>query len=225
MREFTECDLREMRKCPLFSGLSGKKLETALDFFDACIRIYKKGQMLHIAGDRLAFFGLVLSGTVQVYEDDIDGNQMIMNNVTAGHTFGESLCYLRCESRIYIKALTDCRILAMAPVHVNRYDRKMSDTEAAFSERFTAMLAERTLAMNRRIQILSKLTLREKLITFFTEYSQKADGEGGYFTVPFQRDDMAVYLGTNRSALSRELSKMKKEGVIDFERNRFRILR
>mgnify|MGYP002736651878 FL=1 len=80
------------------------------------------------------------------------------------------------------------------------------------------MLTLKTLSMNDRIQILSKPTIRQKLMTLFSQYAAR---EGHMFNLPFDRSDMAVYLGVNRSALSRELSLMKKEGIIDFYKNSF----
>ncbi|MBQ2118632.1 MAG: winged helix-turn-helix domain-containing protein, partial [Clostridia bacterium] len=77
--------------------------------------------------------------------------------------------------------------------------------------------------MNSRIQILSKLTLREKLLTFFSDQAKKSGADT--FSVPLDRKDMATYLGADRSALSRELSRMKREGLIDYYRNSFRIIR
>ena len=85
------------------------------------------------------------------------------------------------------------------------------------------MLAGRTLDMNNRIQILSNLTLREKLITFFSQ--AVSSGGSTQFDLPFDRESMAVYLGTNRSALSRELSKMRDEGIISFQRNHFTVFK
>jgi CRP-like cAMP-binding protein len=84
------------------------------------------------------------------------------------------------------------------------------------------MLAGRTLAMNDRIQILSRPTLRGRLVTFFSQYVRRA---GKCFAIPFDRADMAAYLGTDRSALSRELSRMQREGLLRFRKNRFEILR
>lgn len=83
------------------------------------------------------------------------------------------------------------------------------------------MLSQKTLSMNDRIQVLSKPTLREKLMTLLTQYSTR---EGKNFNLPFDRNTMAAYLGVNRSALSRELSKMREEGRIDFYKNSFSIL-
>ena len=86
---------------------------------------------------------------------------------------------------------------------------------AAYTQRFVTMLAGRTLAMNDRIQILSRPTLRGR-------YVRRA---GKCFAIPFDRADMAAYLGTDRSALSRELGRMQREGLLRFRKNRFEILR
>jgi CRP-like cAMP-binding protein len=95
--------------------------------------------------------------------------------------------------------------------------------DAALAGRFTAMLAARTLTMNDRIQILSNITIRGKLVTLFSQLAARAGAQE--FAVPFDRGDMAAYLGVNRSALSRELSKMRDEGIIDFHKNEFKITR
>ena len=84
------------------------------------------------------------------------------------------------------------------------------------------MLANRTLEMNDRIQILSKRTLRSKLVTFFSLLIKRYDDDS--FAIPFDRSAMADYLGTDRSALSRELSHMQAEGLLRFRHNRFEIL-
>ncbi len=209
-----------LRQNTLFKGFDDEKLLSALKFFDAVRAEYKKGEYLHNAGHPLPRFGFVLQGLVQACSDDINGNRMIMANVTPGGTFGEALCFLHIpEAPVHIYAPENTVMLWLSPARVAAATDLPFELE--LKNRFTAMLAERTLAMNSRIQILSKLTLREKLIALFSEFSHKA---GSNFTVPFDRNDMAVYLGTNRSALSRELSRMKKEGIIDYYKNSFRIL-
>ena len=88
--------------------------------------------------------------------------------------------------------------------------------------RFTAMLARRTLRMNDRIQILSRGSLREKLNAFFAECAR--DAGGPVFDLPFDRAGMAAYLGADRSALSRELSRMAREGVVRYRKNHFELI-
>ena len=140
----------------------------------------------------------------------------------AKETFGESLCYLAREaSHLYILTATGAEVLWMDAAVFLAEGQADPFVYLLFS-RFTAMLAARTLEMNERIQILSKLTLREKLLTFFAGWERRAGQKT--FQIPFDRASLAVYLGTNRAALSRELARMQQEGLIEFYRSSFKIL-
>ena len=205
-------------KNSLFSGLSDEDTEYALSFFGARYAHFEKGEMLGRPGEVLTRFGLVLSGNVQVCMEDFDGNSIIMAIVTPGHTFGESLCFLEKESPVHIYAVSDSDVLWLRTDRIKEYSKDPRDR--AVADRFISMLASRTLEMNNRIQILSKIKLRDRLITYF---SQNVSRYGMTFKLPLSREDMAAYLGTNRSALSRELGKMRDEGIIEFSRNNFTI--
>ena len=271
----TSCSPREY--CPLFTGLSDEDYAYARSFFSAEEKKYPKGEVLKQTGSNLKYFGYVISGTVQVYMDDLNGDRMIMNNVGPGKTFGESLCFLGRRSYAVIRAASDTVLLRMDASRVcvpssSEGSPRDSDItalpssavisdirELMLSERFVAMLAARTLEMNKRIQILSKRTIREKLLAFLSqEYAASVipenrrlpdgmkDGDDLYgetvgnkkrsadaaadrdsvrtVTVRMNREDMAAYLGTDPSALSREMSRMKKEGILDYRKSVFRIL-
>ncbi len=208
--------------CRLLDGLSPHALAAALDFFDAEEKDFEKGAFLQRAGSPVRRFGLLLSGALQVFTDDVEGQRMLMANVRPGESYGESLCYLETpESPVYVQATEPCRILLLSTARL----RKPAETpeEAALVTRFTAMLASKTLAMNDRIQTLSKRTLRKKLLAYFTQCARESGGKRE-FTIPMDRASLADYLGADRAALSRELSFMKKEGLIDFDRNCFRFL-
>lgn len=208
-----------IHQSPLFAGLSAGDTDRALEFFGGFRRHYSKGEFLHRLLAPMDHFALVLSGHVQVYMDDLDGYQMIMANVEPGGIFGDSLCFLGETAPVYIVAMTDCNILWMDVKNLKAPGIK-TDFQRDLANRFTAMVCHRALSMNDRIQVLSKNTLRGKLITFFSQYVQRS---GDAFTIPFDRESMASYLGVNRSALSRELGAMEKEGIISFHKNKFTI--
>ncbi|MBC3515089.1 Crp/Fnr family transcriptional regulator [Neobittarella massiliensis] len=215
-------DLAALQKSELFCGLQGPALQRALAFFDALPGQYPKGALLHRCGSTLARFGLVLTGSVQVFMDDIDGNQIIMAGVGPGSTFGESMCFLAVEEQpISVVAASDTRVLWMQTAAIHRACGG-DPQDHLLVERFIALLAGKALSMNDRVQVLSKNTLRGKLVVFFTQCAHRAGSNR--FTVPFGRQDMAAYLGTDRSALSRELSKMQREGVLRFHKNQFELL-
>lgn len=221
MRQIVDKYEQVLQTSRLFQGLDASQCVAALEFFGAALAESRRGEFLHHAGQPLKQFGFVLEGIVQACSDDLSGNRMIMASVSPGGTFGESLCFLKvAEAPVYIYSLEPSRILWLSAEKIASV--ACTPFEIEMKNRFISMLAERTLSMNNRIQILSKLTLREKLITYFSQLSAAAGSRT--FTLPFGRDDMATYLGTNRSALSRELSRMKDEGIIDYYRNMFRIV-
>ena len=211
-----------LETCPLFQGLTPQDKAYALTYFDAKPKRYEKGEFLHQVSFPLLRFGLVLSGTVQVYMDDIDGHHIIMNHVEAGDLFGESYAFLGIDAPIYICAVTEAEILWMSTARIKEPLSPISPLDQILSNRYVACLANRTLSMNQRIQILSRNTLRMKLITFLSQYAAQ---KGDSFTIPFDRASMAAYLGSDRSALSRELSRMQDEGILTYHRNQFQILK
>ena len=205
----------------LYKNLSAEDTEHALGFFDAGERVLKKGAFYKKPGEAVTRFGLVLSGSLQVYMDEADGGRLVMASLGPGKVFGQAMAFLKREEPVYIVATSETRVLTMSAARVCRASRDPRDAE--LSGRFTAMLAETTLSMNRRIQVLSKLTIREKLLAFFAEIPGASEGK--MVELSLNREDMAAYLGTNRSALSRELSLLKTEGRIDYYRNVFRIMK
>ena len=216
-------DSRILQKSVLFKELSREDLEKAVRFFRGREKHFEKGEYLHRASGPLRFFGLLLSGNIQVFMDDFDGNQMLMASVTPGLTFGEALCTVQREASVYIQAVEDSDVLLMDTEFLKMSCTEMTPLSCTLTRRFTTMMAERSLALNNRIQILSKGSIREKVITLLSEY--KNSGSGKTIRLPFTREAMAVYLGVNQSALSRELSRMQKEGIIRFQGRVFELCR
>ena len=208
---------------PLFRDLSSEEYALALRFFDAQEITYPRGSVIKSAVDRLTRFALVLSGSVQVSMDDIDGRALVLNCVQSGQTFGEALCYLKKEAPLTFLALSDVTLLWLRCDNLDTAHPAgiPESLQIKLQRRFTAMLAERTLKMNDRIQILSRSGIREKLRAFFSECAR--DAGSSRFTVPFDRAGMASYLAVDRSALSRELSRMQKNGEITFHKNTFQL--
>lgn len=207
-----------LRKNALFAPMTDAEIAEALALFAARPATYARGEILHRMGEPMPAFGLVLGGTVQVYTDDLDGNRMLMANVEEGGMFGESLAYLRTPAPVYIQTVSGAEVLWLDPACLFAPDPAARTLHA----RFTAALATRALEMNNRIQVLSKRTLREKILCFLSQVERQNGARS--FTVPFDRENLAAYLGANRTALSRELSQMREEGVIDYYKNTFKIL-
>ena len=122
---------------------------------------------------------------------------------------------------MYIFASVDSELLWLSTEEL--FAGPGDDFLAELQRRFTAALAAKTLMMNNRIQVLSRLSLRGKLTAYFTELAA-AQGSS-VIRLPMNREDTAAYIGVNRSALSRELARMKAEGLIEYRKNEVKILR
>ncbi len=220
--------MRELRKKnkmhPLFSALDEAALDEALTLLRGVEQSYKKGECLRRAGDSFFSFGIVLSGRVEVYMEDFDGGRMMMASVGEGDSFGESLAYLHTEeSPVFVFAAEDARVVWLdASFFKQTVSCHTASLPLLLRERFVSLLATRALMQNDRIQILSKAGLRARLVTFFSQCEHRYKSKT--FRVPFDRASLAVYLGVNRTALSRELSRMREEGILDFYKDSFRLL-
>lgn len=182
---------------------------------------YPRNAILVSAGGEMRRFGLVLSGTVQVCFTDIDGNEVLMASVTEGESFGESLCWLgERDIPVTVHAFTDVSLLWLS---TDKLKSEATQSAQDLRNRFCSMLAQKTLAMNDRVQILSKPSIRQKLITFLSQTAAHSGSKT--FQIHFDRETLALYLGVNRSALSRELSAMQADGIIQFYKNTFKILK
>lgn len=211
-----------LQKSTLFSGISPEEADRLCVLLRAGERHYAKGSYLITAGDPIPAFALLLSGSVQVFMDDVDGNHIVMNNVRPGVTFAEAMvCSGVTESPICAVALQESTVLWFQGAALMEPSFFADPLCARFGANFIRTLAGRSLRFNDRVQVLSKKSIREKLITFFSQqlYQQKSRR----IVLDMDRSALADYLGVERSALSRELSRMRKAGMIDFHKNHFTI--
>ena len=200
--------------------MNKETIEKTVSDLSGTVKSYQKGEFLHNDYEVFNFFGLVICGTVAACVDDIDGNRMIMANVEAGQTFGESLAFLKIKnSPVYVYATSNSTVLWLNPENLFSNGDK---TNIELIRRFTEIIAVRPLKMNERIQVLSKIKLRDRIITYLSGLANEKGKK--IITVPLNREDMANYIGANRTALSRELSLMKRDGIIDYHKNTFYIL-
>lgn len=204
----------------LFKGLSSEDLEIMLGRLGTSEAEYAQWSILQYPGRPMEHFGFVLSGTVQVYRDEPDGTRLLMASNGPGGSFGESLCYLEVqEVPVTITAASDCRVLWLKMDAVRKPENDEIGRDIV--SRVMAGFAQRALNMNDRIQILSQRTLKKKIMTYLMQLA--AEAGSNTFNVNFSREDMAVFLGCDRSALCRVLASMKDEGLIDYYLKTFKV--
>ncbi len=206
---------------PLFMGIGFSDFEKMFGCLSAKTVSYKKNAIILLAGDTVNFVGLVLAGSVKVFKEDADGRTALLTDLGVSEIFGEVFaCAGIDHSPVTVQAAEDCEILRMNYKKIITSCPGACPFHAKLIENMLRLIAKKNLLLNQKIEILSKRTTREKLLCFFDMHR----GGAKKFTIPYNRDELANYLCVDRSAMSSELGKMQKEGLIRFVRNHFEIL-
>ena len=212
-----------LQKSPLFIGVEKDDILPMLECLDGTLRICPKGSIVFAEGDRPTHLGVVLEGEVRITRTDYYGNRSIVAAVKASQVFGETFACAEVKSLpVDIMAAADS-ILLMIDV------RRIISTccnACTFHNRIIYNLMKQTAAKNlmfhRKLEITSKRTTRDKLMTYLL-MTAKEQGSSS-FEIPYDRQELADYLEVDRSGLSAEISKLRREGVLTAEKNRFTLL-
>lgn len=212
-----------LMRSPLFEGIDKNQAGHVLTCLGATQKSYAKNEYILHMGDPLSGVGIVTSGTVQVSKDDAEGRRIILDNIQAGQMFAESLVCAKIEySPVYVQAAEPCRVMWIRLKNVISTCQNACRFHRALIANMLKIVARKNLFLNSRLDILSKKTIREKVMAYL--YSQAEQKKRQDFFVPFDRNEMADFLCVDRSALCRELSKMQKEGLIKYRKNHFTIM-
>lgn len=205
----------------LFDKIDEKDLQGILTCLGAFEKIYSKNEIIVNEGDRINFVGIVIEGGVKILKTDYNGNEVIIAEVANGEMFAEVFaCAEILKSPVSITATTNSCVMFFD------YKKIISSCSSSCSFHqqlilnMIGILAKKSLYLNRRIDIISKRTLRDKILTYLN-YER---GGLNKFCISMNREEMANFLCADRSAVSNELAKMKKDGIINYKKNEFTII-
>ncbi|NLT13825.1 MAG: Crp/Fnr family transcriptional regulator [Clostridiales bacterium] len=212
-----------LKKCPLFVGIEDKDIDQILPCLSATVRQAEKNTFILSADDSVSYVGLILTGSVHVIKEDFWGRKDILSQLGPAELFAESFS---CAHTVHIPV----SVLAVEQTEIMLIDcRKIIKTCSAaclfhnqLISNMLEIIANKNIMLMQKIEQLSKRTTREKVLAYLSAEAQKSGKN--YFDIPFSRQEMADYLSVDRSAMSSELSKMRDEGLIDFERNHFKLI-
>lgn len=207
----------------LFRGVSENEAEKMFSCQQFRKAEYRKGEVICRSGTVVTEVGLVLTGSVRVESVNLWGDKNIFSIVGAGEVFAEAYACLPDQTLLVdVVANEGCTVLMM------RRDRLLTPCETpclCHSRLIKNLLfigARQNIAMQQRMLDTSSKTIRGRLTSYLSREAVKQSSNT--ITIPFNRQQFADYLGIDRSALSNELGKMKREGLLDFRKNRFTIL-
>ncbi len=214
--------IKILKNSALFYGLSEEEINKALKYSKMGICGYKKGTYVFNSGDVIKNIGLVVEGTVMVEKEDYYGNRSIIAVVREGDIFGEVYaCIKNGQSDVSVSTIKDSKILMVNVEFILSGERDVDGLSGVIERNLVSILAQKAYILNKKISHITKRTTREKLMSYLSETAR--DSGSGKFKIPFNRQELADYLCVDRSAMSNELSKMRKEGIIEYNKNYFEI--
>lgn len=206
----------------LFSGIREEDFEDTLSFLNAKDRIYKKNQMIFLIGDPVENAGILLDGTVELSFLDESDNLVTMNRFNKGSLFGESLACAKAKtSPVQMRAVTECHIMTFNFDSMLHACQLAPGYQTVLCQNLLRDFARQNVFLNKKVRIMSQKRLRDRLRVFLRGQTISQDG---LISLAFNRNELAEFLGVNRSALSRELSALQEEGVLTVEGRKLRIL-
>jgi CRP-like cAMP-binding protein len=209
---------------PLFAGVGAQDFETMLNCLGARVQAFERDETVYAEGDAVSEIGLVVSGRLHLMKSDIWGNNAIVTEITPPEMFAESVV---CGGlgRVPVS------VIAKEPSQVLFIDYKKIVTTCQSScvfhskliHNMIGVLARKNIMMSAKMAHITKRTTKEKLLSYLDEQARQKSSK--VFDIPYNRQELADYLSVERSALSAEMSKLKAEGIIDYKKNHFDLLR
>lgn len=216
-------DLIRDMKSPLFDGIRPEDRNAVLGCIGYHIGTYKRGDIVAFEAENIKHIGILLSGSVDMIKEDLWGNKTMLVRSHKDEMFGETFaCGEDNQSVVTFLVSEDAKILFMP------FDRAMHSCTMACAfhqkliQNMVHIIANKNRDLMRKVEVVSKRSIREKLLTYLSIQAQTL--ESRYVEIPLGRGELAEYLCVDRSALTRELAKMKEDGLIDYHRNCFRLL-
>ncbi len=210
-------------QCALFEGITPEELHTMLACIAGRIEEVEKGQTLVHEGDPANFVGLVLRGSVQLVREDYYGNRSIVAHITPSELFGESYaCADVSAMPVSVVAAQESTVLMMDCRRLTTSCCNACSFHSRIIYNLLGVVAKKNLVFDQKIRILSQRSTREKLMAYLL--SQAKLHGSNRFTIPYDRQGLADYLEVERSGLSAEIGKLRREGVLESEKNQFVLL-
>lgn len=209
-------------KNPIFHGISDQEYEEMASAGWIRLATYQKDAALFRIGDVTRELGILLSGSIHIELMDLWGNRMILHNISPGQAFAESYAFCGAPMTVDVTAVEASQVLFL---HVGQLLSQTQQYKSWYHKLLYNLLAlstQKNLIWSNRMFCISSKHIRTRVMTYLS--SEAVRHNSTEFTIPFDRQEMADYLNVERSALSKELGRMRREGILTFRKNQFRLL-
>lgn len=215
--------LENLKNCRLFENISDDNLLAMLGCLGAKVLSFTKNQYIFTEGETISHIGIMLSGTAHIIRVDFYGNRSIVTVIEPSVTFGESfVCSETNSIPVNVVAEKDCEVMLVEYKKILHPCCNACDFHSKMIFNLMKSISEKNLLLNQKIEIISGRSTREKLMKYLI--IQAKNHHSRSFEIPYDRQELADFLEVDRSGLSAEISKLRKENIIECRRNFFRLL-
>ncbi len=208
---------------PLFHGIREDEIREMLTCLNAREKTYKKDETVFRSGSSVTEIGLVLSGSVNIVVNFYWGNSQIFGHVGKGQVFGENYAAIPGKELICdIVACEETAVLLLNMQNMLTTCQRGCSFHTRIIHNLLRISAQKNLNLSTRMMHIAPKSLRDRLLSYLSE--QAMEHGSTRFTIPFDRQQLADYLGVDRSAMSNELSKMRRDGLITYHKSEFTLL-
>ena len=210
----------QIKNSPVFYGMNDEELQGLLECFNARVRKYEEGEMIIRQGDIIKNIYLILKGAVNIEKDTYWGRRMIISQLTENNNIALAFVASKnIESNIDAIAVEDSELLILNYEKCTSMCQNACTRHKVLINNLFEILSKENIELIQKIENISQKTIREKLLTYLSNEAKK--NRNSSFEIPFNRQDLADYLNIDRSAMSFELSKLQKEVLISYNKNKF----
>ena len=218
MKDYTDI----LKKTPLFAGVAEADIHSMLGCLQAQIKKYKKGEYVLSAGDETHSILVLCEGRLLIQSDDYWGNRSIIADVEPGGSFGEAYAapgggVMQCD----VAAVCDSTVMLFDIERVLTVCPHACGFHTLAVQNLFYSISEKNRRLTAKLGHMAQRTTREKLMSYLSEESRRQGSDE--FTIPYNRQQLADYLAVDRSAMSAELCRMRADGLVEFERSRFKL--
>ena len=209
-----------LKNCALFADVEENDLAALLGCLGANREVYPKKAAILKQGDKAEVMGIVLRGSVRIEQVDWFGMRSVLGQAEAGDLFAETFACAGVDSLpVSVIATEDTEVMLMDCTRILYACSNACEFHRRIIFNLMRVLAQKNLMNHRRLEVAAQRTTRDKLLKYLGQQAMRTGSRS--FAIPFDRQALADYLQVDRSGLSVEISKLKKEGAIECEKNRF----
>ena len=215
---------QELEKSPLFQDISYEEYRSLLTCFQAVQKSFRSDELIYdFSSPKNDAVGIVERGCAALIRIDEEGVATVMEELGPGGVFGRTLAFAGASGdSLQVVCRTPCDVLFIDYPHILKRCENACNHHSVLVQNMLRLMSDKAQALSQRVDVLSRRSIREKLLCYFRQLSERAGSNT--FTLPFSLSTLADYIATDRSAMMRELKRLREEGAIRSDGRQFTLL-